>query len=661
MNLTQIAARNIKQNFSKYVMYFFSLSFSVFTVFSFLALMYNESVLEAIVYDARYESLLGFFRIIILVFVMFFLISSNKSFIRARKKEISTYALFGMSNWKIGTLLFLETMLVGLVALLVGLGAGVFFSKLNAMFLLNLALDGVVDNIAFTLDPRAIYYTVLPFSVVFVLMGLSGLRVVSKFELVELFRAGKMAESRFEGSVLILLVSLLLIGTGYYIAWIPDVRVVSSQAISILLLVIVGTYLFFWQGLPKVLNIFKRHKGKYYIGENLISVSLFSHRMRSIGSLMATIAVLSAVAATAISTGFSLYRNITINAYNTVGFDMYFYGGQETIMPEIEAAFLSEGVQILDSFTTERYQTRPKFEPVIIDNIELLNSEQGYFRVYSESIYNKLIQISRTALEPVNIHEGKAMWMIQKGYRSSTEQLVSALIGKTLQFTDRDIEITSLEDSSILLFGALNSVLVLDDNDFAVLLEQGEITNTNPSGTPYDQVSVFRYERPLHARKLNNDLNKILTGRVSSYRIAYNNYIEALEIFGLVCFIGFFMSVVFILMTASLLYFKLIMAAEDEKRHYQMLRKIGLEQVVEKKVIRKRLFPVFVIPLLVGIIHSVFAMKTADTMVFTQMISAQNSYLIVLSSSAVMYVAYALVYGIFYYITRHQYTRIVRF
>lgn len=91
--------------------------------------MYNESVLEAIVYDARYESLLGFFRIIILVFVMFFLISSNKSFIRARKKEISTYALFGMSNWKIGTLLFLETMLVGLVALLVGLGAESFFQN----------------------------------------------------------------------------------------------------------------------------------------------------------------------------------------------------------------------------------------------------------------------------------------------------------------------------------------------------------------------------------------------------------------------------------------------------------------------------------------------------------------------------------------------------
>ena len=102
-------------------MYFFSLSFSVFTAYTFLALMQNKYVLMAYTYDDRYKYMLMSFGIIIMVFVMFFLISSNNSFIKARKKEISTYSLFGMSNGRIGKLLFIETLIVGIVAIIVGI------------------------------------------------------------------------------------------------------------------------------------------------------------------------------------------------------------------------------------------------------------------------------------------------------------------------------------------------------------------------------------------------------------------------------------------------------------------------------------------------------------------------------------------------------------
>jgi putative ABC transport system permease protein len=119
------------------------------------------------------------------------------------------------------------------------------------------------------------------------------------------------------------------------------------------------------------------------------------------------------------------------------------------------------------------------------------------------------------------------------------------------------------------------------------------------------------------------------------------------------------MSVVFILMTASLLYFKQIMAAEEERHQYEMLRKIGMDSQVERRVITKRLLPVFFIPLVIGILHSIFAMKTADTIVFSNMIAAENSYLVVLAFSGIMYGIYAIVYGVFYFITKRQYTRIV--
>ena len=94
---------------------------------------------------------------------------------------------------------------------------------------------------------------------------------------------------------------------------------------------------------------------------------------------------------------------------------------------------------------------------------------------------------------------------------------------------------------------------------------------------------MFKIENPLKSG-FKCRLIQILDGKTGSYGTAYNHYNESLETFGLICFIGFFMSGVFIL-TASLLYFKQIMAAEEEQHQYKMLRKIGLS--TEIKVITK--------------------------------------------------------------------------
>ena len=82
--------------------------------------------------------------------------------------------------------------------------------------------------------------------------------------------------------------------------------------------------------------------------------------------------------------------------------------------------------------------------------------------------------------------------------------------------------------------------------------------------------------------------------------------------------------------------------------------------MAREKSFNQKTVPGFLIPLLIGIIHSMFAMKAADTMIFSNMIPVDNSYLTVLSFSAVMYGAYAVVYGMFYFITKGQYSRIVK-
>lgn len=654
MKLITLALRNIKLNLKKYVMYFFSMCFSVFTTFTFLSLMENEYVTMAFKYDVRYKTLLMSFGIIILVFVLFFLISSNNSFIRARKKELSTYSLFGMTNGMIGRLLFIETMLVGVASLSIGIAVGIFFSKLTAMFLLELSLSNFVGEVTFSIKPGSIIITDLIFLLIFCIMGLSGLRVISRFELVDLFKAEKMAEGRSRGSIPMLIISLLLIGAGYYLACFRRPEIVVLAAIPILILVITGTYLFFWGGLPRVLDMVKRNRTSYYRGANLVSTSALSHRMKTIASVMATITVLSAVATTAIATGFTLYSNTRNNTYGNIGYDMYFFGGGEELSDGIHEIFKINNVKVTGEYTVNLYEASPGIETVMIGDMKHI-SAGDYLRVYAQSDYNMLVSASKGNLEPAEIKPGEALYL----YPYSTEDIESAMKGKILTFTDRSVTITDVVRSGVTGFGA-EHILVLCDDEFTELVKSGGILEAGGREKSYRQATVFNYEDSLTNGRLDEELRKLLQGSAAGYRTAYGLYNESMEMFGLICFIGFFMSAVFILMTASLLYFKQVMAAEEEKHQYRMLRKIGMDVRTEREIIVRRLLPVFFIPLAVGILHSIFAMKTADTLVFSNIMSSGNSYLTVLAFSSIMYGVYGVVYGIFYLITKGQYARIVR-
>ena len=652
MKLTTLALRNIRQNSKKYIMYLFSMGFSVFTVYTFLALMQNDYVKMAFRYDDRYQALLTSFGVIIMVFVLFFLISSNSSFIRARKKEISTYSLFGMTNGRIGLLLFIETMMAGSATLIVGILAGIFFSKLMAMFLLKLSLSNYIGEISFTIDPNAIFITAVLFLTIFAMMGLSGLGVIYRFELVDLFKAEKISEGRYKGSIPVLIVSLILIGTGYFLACSKNPYVVVLGAIPILILVITGTYLFFWGGLPKVLNLIRRKKNYYYRGENMIAASTFFHRMKTIGSVMATIAVLSAVAVTALATGFTLYSNAERNTYSNAGFDLCYYGGETDARDDVHQAFRDHKGKIEDEVFIPLYEANPELEGTALP--DSYADEEKIFRIYAESEYNELITHTKTNLQPVTAEQGTCVYL----YPFSTEDIEDKMKGKNLNFNGEKIQINDVVRSAVFNFGKIHTVVV-SDNDYQRMLANGTIKSAADLGRAQQWTVVLNYKDALVSRELYDAISKVFDGDPLRYRTAYWSYNESLETFGLICFIGFFMSGVFILMTASLLYFKQVMAAEEEAHQFRMLRKIGMDEGTEKKVIRKRLLPVFFIPLIIGIVHSIFAMKTADTVVFSNIISTRFTYLTVLEFSAIMYGVYALVYTAFYLITKNQYSRIV--
>jgi len=407
MKLTSLAVSNIKHNMKNYAMYFFSMCFSVFTTYSFMNLAMSETISSSISTSLRYKNTFISFGVVILVFVMFFLISSNKSFIRYRKREISTYALFGMENRKIGMMLFFETLVIGIAALLIGIVLGIFFSKLMVMILLKMILADFAE-VAFAIEWQSIAFTIAAYLVIYIFMGLSGQRVINKFQLVDLFKGDRITEKKTRGSVILLIISVLLIAVAYRLAIDKDSYQVVMNMLLVIGMTIAGTYLFFFGGLQKLLDIIKKNKKVFYKKTRLVSVSLLSHKAKTFAATMGTIAVLIASSTTAMAFGYTLYKSAESSSKEQNSFDVWYYGEDEALEKEIYDLLDRNGSKPLNTVKAQQHITKTQGGG-FPESLVWISGEDMIFGAYSQSAFNKISEASQDSNQHIEVHEGTAI------------------------------------------------------------------------------------------------------------------------------------------------------------------------------------------------------------------------------------------------------------
>ncbi|CAM2906375.1 FtsX-like permease family protein [Latilactobacillus sakei] len=76
--------------------------------------------------------------IIIILFAAFFLAYANLFFMKKRRQEIGMLSVIGVTRLQISVVFFAESLVIGTIALLIGLFFGIFLSKLFGMLLLRM-------------------------------------------------------------------------------------------------------------------------------------------------------------------------------------------------------------------------------------------------------------------------------------------------------------------------------------------------------------------------------------------------------------------------------------------------------------------------------------------------------------------------------------------
>ncbi len=625
--------------------------FSIMIYFTFTSIQYNEEIAKAIggskmIYGAFQAS-----SIVIAVFSAIFIWYCNSFFTRKRKNEIALYSMMGVKKKQIGRMLFYETLCMGVLALAVGIIIGGLLSRLFINILVKLmALESI--KLSFSLVPKAVTQTSIVFLVLFFIASIHAYTIIFRFKLVDLFRADQSGENTPKASFILSIISVIMIAAGYRFANIDYMFKLFPISIFLVLgLTILGSYLFFNSCVVFMVKMSKKNKGRFYKGINMIGTSQLLYRIKGNARSLATIAVLSATTLTAVGTTFSFYYNNEKVTKDMKPFSYGFVTKDSTLIKSIEDTMAKyKNNSIIGSENVD--VTLSKAKVPVLQKKSSKEYEDSTVNVISLSKYNALNK-HLGQVKNLELKNDEAI-LIDRQYM---ENFMKNPIGAkyTLYGKDKNIElkISSLEKESI-----INDDLLMFTS---VLVVQDEIYNfaKNNNSTNYN-ISLYEVQNEKNAKELSEELRKLApkrtkeekekTGNYSNgYSEFYESYRAGLEGTGLMIFIGAFLGLVFLICTGSIIFFKQLSEATTDKGNYAILGKIGVTKGEVKSSIAKQLLIVFLLPLLVGLTHSAFALKLLAQILNTNLVAPV----------LISYAVYSVIYLLYYILTVKSYYGII--
>lgn len=631
MTLFSLARKNIARNLSQYFLYIASMVFSIIIYFTFVTLKYSDAVAEQTASSQKLGSLMSGAAVILIFFVAIFIAYSNSFFMKKRKKEVALYALLGVRNRQIGFMLFFENLLLGLVSLVVGILLGFLCSKGFMTILIYLMGYDVIAP--FTFSGSAVLNTSIVFLIIFLVTSFQGYRLIYQFKLIDLFHASKKGEAAPKPSMIVAFLGIFLIVIGY---WLAMQDLFTSKvwekigflmtALIILTTVIAGTFLLFHSVTGFVLAVIKKNEKWLWKGLHLMTVSQLLYRIRGNARTLTVIAVLSATTVTAGGAVYGLYYNAN-DQVMTVDPNTFMYQQTDVKSDHQVTAVLpdtkyDENVEALSiTFNTKELSEESAFD----------NSDKRIYTVIDERTYNKLADVQ--GKEALHVNHGKAV-ILDIGYdkRFSPEYK-----DKTIR-TENNTAITfqSFKTQTVLNAKTAGIAVVVSNDQFKSLQKEGEALNYRVIGVDHATVDL--------SEKISKQIPE-----EALFSSAPQDFQASIESLGSLLFIGSFLGLVFLAATGSIIYFKVLTEAEEDKSQYNMLHKMGVNAKEMRKSIASQVFVIFFVPLTVGLLHSAVALKAFSGLLMMDLAKPVLIWMI----------AYTVIYGLYYILTVASYNRII--
>ena len=585
---------------------------------------------------------------------------ANSFVMKNRSKELGVYGMLGLEKRHLISMVFKELLIFGSLTLTAGLGLGALFDKL--IFALLLKLMKMKVELVSTFQPIVFILVLIVFGAIFLgLIFINAFRI-ARMNALQLSREKASGEKKGRFLGLQTILGLISMGAGYYLALtVKDPLTALTTFFLAVLLVIFGTYLLFNAGITVFLQILKKNKKYYYQPNNLISVSNLIFRMKKNAVGLATIAILSTMVLVTMSAATSIF-NASESFKKVLNPHDFGITGQNVEKEDLD--------KLLSQFASDKgYKIKEK---------EVLR--YAYFGVANqEGSKLTLFEKGQNRVQPTTVF----MVFDQKDYENMTGQKLSLSgneVGlfaknegvkeqKTLTLNDHQFSVKEEFTKDFIVNHVPNQFNILtSDYNYLVVPNLQAFLDQFPDSAIYNQfyggmnVGISEEEQLKVAEEYEKYLQKFNAQLNTEGSYVYGSNLadasaQMSALFGGVFFIGIFLSIIFMVGTVLVIYYKQISEGYEDRERFIILQKVGLDQKQIKQTINKQVLTVFFLPLLFAFIHLAFAYHMLSLILKVIGVIDTNMMLIVtLSICAIFLIAYVLIFMI----TSRSYRKIVQ-
>lgn len=637
--LLKLSLKNIKKSLKDYAIYFFTLivGVSIFYVFNAIesqAIMMNvtSNTLEIIKLMTSMLSAVSVF----VSFVLGFLIIFASSFLmKRRNKEFALYLILGMGKRKVSSILFIETLMVGLLSLGAGLILGVCLSQLMSILVANM-FEADMTRFAFVFSGSACMKTIIYFGIMYLFVIAFNTISIGRCKLIDLLLAERKTEQiKLKNPwicLIIFLISATVLGFAYYLVTARFYELTDDKIILPIALGMVSTFFIFWSLSGLLLKIASSIKSLYYRGLNSFVLRQTASKVNTTVFSMTVICLMLFVTICVLSSALCIKNSMSANLNELAPADMelkkrmnldeswlekgynqsQIENSNYTILELFEkidfdlSSYLKNSVSILtykDKDLTLGATLGSKFDSfskqylfLNYDTPEIIIKISDYNRA-AEFYGNETYSLKEN--EYIVIADFDSMVQIRNAALSAGEKITvfgHELSPKYGECQDGILDMSSSHINTGIILVA--DGLPTDDAVAYNYLIANYTGNTRQEKQKIDDMLASLDENPLAETYL-------FPSRTTKLKISENS----IGLSAMITFIGLYLGIIFLISSAAILALKELSESADNALRYHVLRKLGADEKTLNHALFSQIGIFFGFPLLLAIIHSVFGIK----------------------------------------------------
>ena len=648
--LFKLSFRNMKKSFKDYAIYFLTLVLGVAIFYMFNSIDSQQAMIE--VSQSTREmiqlliQMLGMVSVFIAIVLGFLIVYANNFLINRRKREFGIYMSLGMGRRQISGIILLETILIGILSLAVGLFIGIFASQFMSILVAKL-FEADMSEFTFVFSKDACIKTCIYFAVMYIAVIIFNTLTISRYKLINLLTAVKKNEKvKLKNpiiSILIFIASSVLLGYAYYLVTggVYELRT-GEQLLKPILMGVIGTVGVFWSLSGFILRLIQTRKSVYLKGTNMFVLRQLNNKINTNIVSMTVICLMLFMTISALSSSLSIQSALDSQLEKFTPVDVNLY--KTAYLPESYVSSYS-GKTIYNTETQIEDSRHPVSYTLETNGYDMNNLkdivEIPIYAIPEWTLKVSLGDYSETAMQqfsmlaydtPETVIKISDYNKIAKLYGeeeyslNDDEYIVLCDFEQMMDIRNEalkqnsNIEINGktyhskyneCKDGFVMMSTTyMNAGIILVPDSFEIKEENTE-----------QYFLAANYNAETEEEKI--ELNNVLAGEVDSElfdnlsekeinlegmtKISLTEASKGLST--IIIFIAIYLGIVFLIASSAILALKQLTESSDNKQRYTILRKIGCDEKMINQALFRQIFIFFMMPLTLAIVHSIFGIK----------------------------------------------------